>query len=214
MLLIERPGCAMKEISRRLDRSRFVIFLRLYSLTLNPFVPGTFNSVVCYFHWVRYGSLWFHTFPSGSTKRCLVTSHNRTRWPVLVQISISWNTFPELRTRWEPYGIVASNCCIEYHRLHDVELHDRIMREITRCTPLHHRARFDFLRDHQDQNWVDWSLVLFTDEWWFTLYETCGANYVRRRLGEELLGQHVVTTVKYGAGSVIVGEPCLIEYAF
>ena len=51
---------------------------------------------------------------------------------------------------------------------------------------------------------MDWAAVLWTDESRFTLFETDGKVYVRRRQNEAMRNDCIQPTVKFGGGGVTV----------
>ena len=86
----------------------------------------------------------------------------------------------------------------------DAGFNSRVARKKPKLTIRHKQLRLDFAREHQDWTWVDWSVVIFTDESRFTLYHNDGSSYVRRRVGEALLPECIASTVRFGGGGVMV----------
>ena len=71
-------------------------------------------------------------------------------------------------------------------------------------TARHRRLRLEFAREHLNWNWVDWSVILWTDESRFTMFQSDGPTFVRRRPGEQLRNDCVVPTVKFGGGGIMM----------
>ena len=86
----------------------------------------------------------------------------------------------------------------------DAGLNARVARKKPKLTRRHKQLRMELAREHQDWTWVDWSVVIFTDESKFTLFRNDGRTYVRRRVGEALLPECIALTVKFGGGGVMV----------
>ena len=59
-------------------------------------------------------------------------------------------------------------------------------------------------KEHEDWTTSDWNNVLWSDESPFTLFQTSGRCYVRRRVGEEFLDECIAPTVKFGGGKINV----------
>ena len=107
------------------------------------------------------------------------------------------------------HGVIASNTNVRT-RLMDAGLNAKVARKKPKLTRRHKQLRLDFAREHQDWTWVDWSLVIFTDESRFTLYRNDGRTYVRRRVGEALLPECIASTVKFGGGGGVMVWGALI----
>lgn len=124
---------------------------------------------------------------------------------VLVRDSLAHRvaTIPELCARWNQQGVASSNSTVR-RRLQERGLNARRPRVKPLLTQRHRRLRLDFAREHSDWTWVDWSVVLFSDESKFNLYHHDGRQVVRRRPGEEYLPQCIAPSVKYGGGGVMV----------
>ena len=69
-------------------------------------------------------------------------------------------------------------------------------------TAVHRRKRLQFAMAHADWTWVDWSIVLWSDELRFTLFQNDGQVFVRRRVHEANRNSCVVPTVKFGGVTV------------
>lgn len=113
------------------------------------------------------------------------------------------DTIPILKTSWNQSGVDASDSTIR-RRLLEAGLSARVAKKKPLLTDVHRQKRLDFARAHADWTWVDLSSVLWTDESRFTLFESDGRVYVRRRLHEEYKNCCIVPTVKFGGGGVTV----------
>ena len=113
-------------------------------------------------------------------------------------------TVPELRGLWQGHGVIASNTTVRT-RFMDAGLNARVARKKPKLTRRHKQLRLEFARENQDWTWVDWSVVIFTDESRFTLFRNDGRTFVRRRVGEALLPECIAPTVKFGGGVMVWG---------
>ena len=84
----------------------------------------------------------------------------------------------------------------------DAGLNARVARKKPILTLRHKELRLDFAREHQDWTWVDWSVVIFTDESKFTHYRMMVG--LRRRVGEALLPECIAPTVTFGGGGGVM----------
>ena len=110
---------------------------------------------------------------------------------------------PALQTLWHQHGVTSSLTTVR-RRLQSHGLNGRRPRKKPLLSRRNINQRLQFAREHQDWTWVDWSVVLFTDESKFNLYHNDGRDFVRRRKGEELLPHCIAPTVKFGGGGVMV----------
>jgi hypothetical protein len=108
-------------------------------------------------------------------------------------------TVPQLRTEWMQNGIQASNTTVR-GRLKEAGLVAHVALKKPLLTAVHRRKRLQFALAHSNWTWVDWSVVLWTDESRFTLFQNDGRVFVRRRSHEAC----IVPTVKFGGGGVTV----------
>ena len=112
-------------------------------------------------------------------------------------------TVPELRAAWIQNGVHASNTTVR-RRLHQYGLYGRCAVKKPLLTAAHRQKRLAFARAHVNWTWVDWAAVLWTDESRFTLFETDGKVYVRRRRNEAMRNDCIQPTVKFYGGGVTV----------
>ena len=112
-------------------------------------------------------------------------------------------TVPDLRKSLAVSGVNVSNSTVR-RRLHEVGLQGRRATKKPLLTPKHREKRLAFAKAHSDWTWVDWSTVLFTDESKYSMFQTDGPLFVRRRPGEELLDSCVQSTVKFQGGGIMV----------
>lgn len=64
--------------------------------------------------------------------------------------------------------------------------------------------RLQWAKKHKDWSIAQWCQVLFSDESKFEIFGGKRRQYVRRQVGERMLNQCVMPTVKHGGGSVMV----------
>lgn len=124
---------------------------------------------------------------------------------ILIRDSMSnrRSTVPQLRVRWKQHGVNASDTTVR-RRLSVNGIHARIPRKKPFLTQRHKDLRLNFAREHEDWTWVDWSVVLFSDESKINLYQHDGTSYVHRRAGEDMLPECITHTRKFGGGGVMV----------
>jgi len=90
------------------------------------------------------------------------------------------------------------------NRLQEVGLNGRVARKKPLLSDKNRKARYQWAKDHRDLTKEDWKRVIFSDETPFTLFQWCGKQYVRRRVGEELKDECIRPTVKHGGGKIQV----------
>jgi len=64
--------------------------------------------------------------------------------------------------------------------------------------------RLQWAKEHKDWSINQWYKVLFSDESKFEIFGGKRRQYVRRQIGERMMNQCVIPTVKHGGGSVTV----------
>ena len=69
-------------------------------------------------------------------------------------------------------------------RLKKANLNGRVARKKPLLTAANRKARFQWAKDHRHLTVEDWKNVIFSDESPFTLFQTSGKQYVRRRPGK------------------------------
>jgi hypothetical protein len=89
-------------------------------------------------------------------------------------------------------------------RLIKVGLNGRVARKKPLLTDANRKARYEWAKEHRYLTAEDWKSVIFSDESPFTLFQTTGKQYVRRRPGEEFLDECLFPTVKHGGGKIQV----------
>ena len=72
-------------------------------------------------------------------------------------------TVPHLRIGWIQNGVQASNSTVR-RRLKEAGLVAHVALKKTLLTAVHCRKRLQFAMAHADWTWVDWSIVLWSDE--------------------------------------------------
>jgi hypothetical protein len=89
-------------------------------------------------------------------------------------------------------------------RLKKANLNGRVARKKPLLSPANRKARFQWAKNHRHLKVKDWKNVIFSDKSPFTLFQTSGKQYVRRRPGEEFLDECLFPTVKHGGGKIQV----------
>ena len=87
---------------------------------------------------------------------------------------------PQLRTEWMQNGIQASNTTVR-RQLKEAGLVAHVALKKPLLTAVHRRKRLQFALAHSNWTWINWSVVLWTDESRFTLFQNDGRVFVRRR---------------------------------
>jgi transposase len=87
-------------------------------------------------------------------------------------------------------------------RLKAAGLPARVARKKPLLSEANIMRRYEWAKDHLNWTTEDWKKVLFSDESPFTLFQTGGKIYVRRRADEAYLPQCLNPTVKHGGGSI------------
>jgi len=112
-------------------------------------------------------------------------------------------TVPDLAASWSAAVVTTSKTTVR-RRLQDAGLHGHLAVKKPLLTARHRCLHLEFAREHLHWNWVDWSVVLWTDESCFTMVQSDGPTFVRRRPGEQLRNDCVVPTVKFDGGSIMM----------
>ena len=68
----------------------------------------------------------------------------------------------------------------------------------------HRKARVDFAKTYVSWTVEDWKRVIFSDETKVNIYGSDGNRYCWKQRGSELNQNHVIPTVKFGGGSIMV----------
>ena len=104
-----------------------------------------------------------------------------------------------LRIGWIQNVVQASNSTVQ-RRLKEAGLVALValQKPLLRAVP--HKKRLQFAMAHTDWTWVDWSIVLWSDESRFTLFQNDGCVFVRRA-HEAYRNSCVVPTVKFGGST-------------
>ena len=69
----------------------------------------------------------------------------------------------------------------------------------------HVKSRLAWAKNYETWTVVDWEKVLFSDETNIELIPDSGAQFVHRRSGEPLKKECIISTVKHGGESEILG---------
>jgi transposase len=80
----------------------------------------------------------------------------------------------------------------------------RIKRKKPLLKKTHRKRRLEFAKKYAKWTVEDWGKVIWSDESKFMIHGSDGRKYCWRRPGESLKDEHVVTTVKFGGGSIMV----------
>jgi len=112
-------------------------------------------------------------------------------------------TVPDLAATWRAAGVTASKTIVR-RRVQNAGLHGHLAVKKPLLTARHRRLRLEFAREHLHWNWVNWSVVLWTDESHFTMFQSDGPTFVRRRSEEQLRNDCVVPTVKFCDGGIMM----------
>lgn len=112
-------------------------------------------------------------------------------------------TVPDLTASWNHAGVASSTSTVR-RRLKDVGLTGHVAQKKPMLTQRHRNLRLTFAREHSTWTRVDWSAVLWTDESRFTMFQSDGPTFVRRRHGEQLRDDCVVPTFKFGGGGIMM----------
>ena len=96
----------------------------------------------------------------------------------------------------------------------------RVARKKPYINSVNKNKRINFAKKYKSTDISFWKKVLFTDESKFNIFRSDEHSYVCRKPNEELKEKNLKTTVKHGAGSVLVwgcmsasgvGELCIID---
>lgn len=83
-------------------------------------------------------------------------------------------------------------------------LNGRVARKKPLLSPANIKKRFEWARKHRKWTLEDWQRVIFSDESPFTLFQSAGRVWVRRRAGEAFRPDCMNPTVKHGGGKIQV----------
>lgn len=100
-------------------------------------------------------------------------------------------------------GINLSESTVR-RRLREHGLFGRVARKKPLLRAYNVKKRLAWAKSHKHWTTDDWRKVIWSDESKFTLFQTTGKSYVRRRAGEAHLPECIVPTVKHGGGNVMV----------
>ena len=101
------------------------------------------------------------------------------------------------------YGINITARSIQY-TLRRNGLKGRARRKKPLLGKKHRRRRYDFALRYRKWNLEHWKHVIWSDESKFSIFGSDGRQYCWRRPKEPLRSQHVIPTVKYGGGGIMV----------
>ena len=90
------------------------------------------------------------------------------------------------------------------NRLIEFGLNGRVAAAKPLLNKRHKLARKAWATKYREWTVEQWRKVLFSDESPFTLFQSEGKTYVRRRVGEELKEECISPTVKHGGGKIQV----------
>lgn len=102
------------------------------------------------------------------------------------------------------YGRKIASAQTVRRRLKELGLNGRVARRKPLITPVQAAKRLQWAQTYINYTVEDWKNVEFSDESPFTLFPTCGRQYVWRRPGEEYLNKYLIPTVKHGGGMIQV----------
>lgn len=123
---------------------------------------------------------------------CVESKRNRTR------------TAPEIREQLNSTRETQVSVSTVQRRLRDYGLKGCIAAKKPLLRKQNKVKRLNWAKKHKDWTVEQWSKVLFTDESKFEIFSGRRRQYVRRLVGERMIGQCVIPTVKHGGGSVMV----------
>ena len=114
-------------------------------------------------------------------------------------------TAQELRQRWRTQSNVNASRETVNRRLLAMDLPARRPRKKPLLQPFQRENRLAFARKHQNWRFRDWKRVIFSDETWFETFSDAGKMWVRRRKGEEMEPDCLVSKVKHPQKVMIWG---------
>lgn len=123
---------------------------------------------------------------------CVQSKRNRTR------------TAPELREDLNSTRDTPVSVSTVQRRLRDYGLKGCVAAKKPLLRSRNKVKRLNWAKLHKDWTIEQWQKVLFTDESKFEIFGGKRRKYVRRLVGERMIEQAIVPTVKHGGGSVIV----------
>lgn len=91
-------------------------------------------------------------------------------------------------------------------RLMEAGLGGRVAARKSLLRPQNKKKRLDWAKQHEKWTVDEWKRVLWTDESKFEIFGSKRRVFVRRKVGERMMKQRVVPTVKHGGGSVMVWD--------
>ena len=73
-----------------------------------------------------------------------------------------------------------------------------------RFTTVHKQKRLLWAKEHKNWTVEEWKRVLWSDESKFEIFGNKRRSFVRRRIGERMLEQRTMQTIKHGGGNIMV----------
>ena len=101
------------------------------------------------------------------------------------------------------YSIELSHTSVST-RLNEADLPSYISRKRPMISPTNQVKRLNFARKHVNWKKKQWQNTLFSDESPFSLFASCGRQFVRRPKSQALNPKYVLPTVKHGGGKIQV----------
>ena len=89
-------------------------------------------------------------------------------------------------------------------RLLELGLKGRVAVKKPRLTTVHKQKRLVWAKEHKNWTVEEWNRVLWSDESKFEIFGNKRRSFVRRRVGERMLEQCTMQTIKHGSGNIMV----------
>ena len=89
-------------------------------------------------------------------------------------------------------------------RLLEVGLRRRVAVKKPRLTTVHKQKRLVLAKEHKNCTVEEWNRVLWSNESKFEIFGKKHRSFVRRRVGERMLEQCTMQTIKHGGGNIMV----------
>lgn len=83
-------------------------------------------------------------------------------------------------------------------------LSSRVKRKKPYLKKKHHQTRLKFAKRYKDWGVEEWSKIIWSDESKFMIFGSDGRKYCWKKSEEPLTDRHVVPTVKFGGGCIMV----------
>ena len=113
-------------------------------------------------------------------------------------------TAPDLAADFNEHHTTKISTTTVKSRLLEVGLRGRVAVKITRLTTVHKQKRLVWAKEHKKWTVEEWNRVLWSDESKFEIFGNKRQSFVRRRVGERMLEQCTMQTIKHGGGNIMV----------